>query len=99
MLLVWGLAWAYVRYGAQPQVTWLLYGIKPVIIAVVVQAVWGLLRTAVKGPLLARSVAARRAAVGAVPIAALLGSAAAVSAQAAVVASASLTTLFFVFLK
>ena len=129
MLIVWALAWAYVRYGTQPQAVWLLYGIKPVIIAVVAQAVWGLLRTAVKGPLLAavgvavlalylagvneiallfagglvvllaRSVAARRAAVGVVPIAALLGSAAAVSAQAAMVASASLTTLFFVFLK
>ncbi|MBI2159242.1 MAG: chromate efflux transporter [Candidatus Rokubacteria bacterium] len=53
MLIVWALAWAYVRYGALPQVAWLLYGIKPVIIAVVVQAVWGLLRTAVTGPLLA----------------------------------------------
>src|SRR5207244_5376295 len=45
--------WAYVRYGAQPQVGWLLYGVKPVIIAVVVQAIWALLRTAVKGTLLA----------------------------------------------
>ena len=129
MLIVWGLAWAYVRYGAQPQVTWLLYGIKPVIIAVVVQAVWGLLRTAVKGPLLAvvglavltlylagvneiallfagglvvllaRSVAARRAAVGAAPFAALLGGPGAAIAQSTVTASASLTTLFFTFLK
>jgi len=53
MLIVWALAWAYVRYGAQPQAVWLLYGIKPVIIAVVVQAVWRLLRVAVKGSLLA----------------------------------------------
>ena len=53
MLIVWALAWAYVRYGTQPQVTWLLYGVKPVIIVIVLQAVWGLLRTAVKGPLLA----------------------------------------------
>ncbi len=52
-LIVLGLAWAYVRYGATPEAEWLLYGIKPVIIAVVVQALWGLLRTAVKGPLLA----------------------------------------------
>lgn len=43
------LAWAYVRYGATPQAAWLLYGIKPVIIAVVVQAIWALARTAVKG--------------------------------------------------
>src|SRR5256886_8367291 len=53
MVIVWALAWAYVRYGAQPQVDWLLYGVKPVVIAVVVQAIWGLLRTAVKGTLLA----------------------------------------------
>lgn len=52
MLIVLALAWAYVRYGAQPEVGWLLYGIKPVIIAVVVQAMWGLVRTAVKGALL-----------------------------------------------
>ena len=52
-LIVSGLAWIYVRYGSLPQATWLLYGIKPVIIAVVVQALWGLGKTAVKGPLTA----------------------------------------------
>ncbi len=51
-LITLALAWAYVRYGSTPTAEWLLYGIKPVIIAVVVQALWGLLRTAVKGPLL-----------------------------------------------
>ncbi|RJO66570.1 MAG: chromate efflux transporter [Myxococcales bacterium] len=34
--------WAYVRYGTLPEVGWLLYGVKPVIIAIVVQALWGL---------------------------------------------------------
>src|SRR5213593_985842 len=53
MAIVWALAWAYARYGAQPQVGWLLYGVKPVIIAVVVQAIWGLGRTAARGTLLA----------------------------------------------
>jgi len=53
MLIVLACAWAYVRFGATPQALWLLYGVKPVIIAVVVQALFGLLRTAVKGPLLA----------------------------------------------
>src|SRR2546425_595074 len=53
MAIVWALAWAYARYGAQPQVGWLLYGVKPVIIAVVLQAIWGLGRTAVRGTLLA----------------------------------------------
>ena len=46
-------AWLYVRYGSMPQATWVLYGLKPAIVAVVVQALWGLVRTAVKGPLLA----------------------------------------------
>jgi chromate transporter len=45
------LAWAYVRYGALPQALWLLYGVKPVIIAIVVQALWGFAMKAVKGPL------------------------------------------------
>ncbi|HLH71805.1 MAG TPA: chromate efflux transporter, partial [Chloroflexota bacterium] len=53
MLLVLAFAWAYVRFGSLPQATWLLYGIKPVIIAVIVQALYNLGRTAVKGPLLA----------------------------------------------
>ena len=45
------LAWAYVRYGAVPEVLWLLYGVKPVIIAIVVQALWGFATKAIKGPL------------------------------------------------
>jgi chromate transporter len=45
------LAWAYVRYGSLPEVLWLLYGVKPVIIAIVVQALWGFATKAVKGPL------------------------------------------------
>ena len=53
MLMVLAIAWAYARYGATPQANWLLYGIKPVIVAIIVQALWGLLKTAVKGPLLA----------------------------------------------
>jgi len=48
MLLVLALAWAYARYGSTPQVGALLYGIKPVIIAVIVQAIYALLPTAVK---------------------------------------------------
>jgi chromate transporter len=52
-LIVLALAWAYVQYGTTPTAEWLLYGIKPVIIAVVLQALWGLTKTAVKGPFLA----------------------------------------------
>jgi chromate transporter len=51
--IVLALAWAYVAYGATPTAEWLLYGIKPVIIAIVLQALWGLSKTAIKGPFLA----------------------------------------------
>jgi len=46
MLLVTAFAWAYQHYGATPQAGWLLYGVKPVIIAIIVHALWGLARTA-----------------------------------------------------
>jgi chromate transporter len=52
-LIVLALAWAYVEYGATPAAEWLLYGVKPVIIAVVAQALWGLTKTAVKDAFLA----------------------------------------------
>ena len=41
-------AWLYVRWGTLPQARWLLYGVKPVIIAIVAQALWSLGRSAVK---------------------------------------------------
>ena len=52
MLIVLGCAWAYVRYGKLPQAEALLYGIKPVIIAIVFQALWGFGKTALKNTLL-----------------------------------------------
>jgi chromate transporter len=51
MTITGAMAWAYVRYGTLPEVLWLLYGVKPVIIAIVVQALWGFATKAVKGPL------------------------------------------------
>jgi len=42
------LAWAYVRFGAQPRASALLYGVKPVIIAIVLQALFSLAPKAVK---------------------------------------------------
>jgi chromate transporter len=51
-LITLGLAWAYTRFGSLPEAGWLLYGVKPVIIGVVLQALWGLGRTAVKTRLL-----------------------------------------------
>jgi chromate transporter len=42
------LAWAYVRFGSLPQVAGVLYGIKPVVIAVILQALWRLGAKAIK---------------------------------------------------
>jgi len=53
VLIVLALAWAYVEYGNTPQGDALMYGIKPVIIAIVVQALYRLVPTALKSPLLA----------------------------------------------
>lgn len=53
MLIVLACSWAYVRYGTLPQAEAILYGVKPVIIAVVLQALWALGRTALKTKLLA----------------------------------------------
>src|SRR5574340_867558 len=47
-LLVGAIAWAYVRFGSLPQVAGLLYGVKPVVIAVLAQALWNLRRAALK---------------------------------------------------
>lgn len=49
MSIVLGLAWLYVEYGNLPQVGWALYGVKPAILAVVIQALWTLGKTAIKG--------------------------------------------------
>jgi chromate transporter len=51
--LVTSLAWVYVQYGSLPQVAGLLYGVKPVIIAIILQALWNLGRSAVKTKYLA----------------------------------------------
>jgi chromate transporter len=53
MLIVMALAWAYVRFGTLPTATALLYGVKPVVIAIIAQALWDLGKKAVKGPLTA----------------------------------------------
>src|SRR5512145_2056591 len=48
VFIVSAFAWAYVHFGSLPTVAGLLYGVKPVIIAVVVQAIWGLVKPAMK---------------------------------------------------
>ena len=50
MLMVAGLAWAYTVYGNLPEIAGLLRGIKPVVIAIIVQALAGLGPKAVKTP-------------------------------------------------
>lgn len=48
MLMVTAIAWAYVRFGTLPQFAGLLYGVKPVVIAIILQALWRLGRRALK---------------------------------------------------
>jgi len=48
VLITGFLAWIYVTYGTLPQISPLLYGIKPVVLAIIINAVWGLGKKAVK---------------------------------------------------
>jgi chromate transporter len=50
-LIVLLLAWLYVQYGTTPQLEWLMYGIKPVVIAIIAQALWMLGSKAFKNKL------------------------------------------------
>ena len=46
-LIVAAIAWAYVQYGDTPQLDWLMYGIGPVVIAIIAQALVKLGRSAI----------------------------------------------------
>jgi chromate transporter len=74
-IIVTVLAWAYVTHGARPEATGILYGVKPAIVAVVLQAIYGLQRTAVKSVSLAvlTGVAVVLAALGVHELLILLG--------------------------
>src|SRR3954470_6324686 len=48
MLMTGALGWAYVRFGTRPEAGWLSWGVKPVILAVVAQAMWNLAKVAVR---------------------------------------------------
>src|SRR5579871_5862630 len=48
MVIVLGLAWAYRRYGSTPTGGGVLYGVEPVVVAVVAVALWQLARSALK---------------------------------------------------
>ncbi|MBP8950361.1 MAG: chromate efflux transporter [Candidatus Promineofilum sp.] len=47
-VIVLAIAMLYERYGTTPAAESLLYGIEPVVVAVILQAVWGLGRTAIR---------------------------------------------------
>lgn len=51
MVIVLALSWLYVHYGSTPQATGLLYGIKPVIIAIILHALWEWGKKVFKTPL------------------------------------------------
>jgi len=70
------LAWAYVRYGGLPQIQGVLYGAKPVMVAIIVQAVWNLGKTAFRRwPLTLTGLVCFAAALAGIPpIAVLLAS-------------------------
>lgn len=74
-LIVTAIAWAYVRYGRLPETAAIFYGVKPVIVAVVVQALVDLARQAVKSRLLAvlGIVAVALGGLGVSPLAILFG--------------------------
>jgi chromate transporter len=48
MLMILALSWAYVRYGMLPAAQWILYGINPMVIAIIADALLSLGRTALK---------------------------------------------------
>jgi len=74
-MIVAGLAWVYVTFGQLPPVMGILYGVKPVVIAVVVQAIWRLGRSSLHSPLLVTAVvlAAVLAALGVHELVVLFG--------------------------
>jgi chromate transporter len=51
MCIVLAFAWVYVRYGSLPQAEWLMLGVKPVVIAIIFQALLQLVPKAFKNPL------------------------------------------------
>jgi chromate transporter len=53
MVIVMACAWVYAAFGALPLTQDVLYGVKPVVVAVVFQAIWRLARAAIKTGLLA----------------------------------------------
>ncbi len=57
MAIVLFFAWLYVSYGTLAQAEGLLYGFKPVILAIILHALWRLGKSVIKGPMPAVTVA------------------------------------------
>ena len=53
MLMILALSWAYVRYGTLPAAQWILYGVNPIVISIIADALWSLGRAALKNLALA----------------------------------------------
>jgi chromate transporter len=51
-IIVSAIAWAYARFGSLPQVASVFYAIKPMVVAIVIQALWKLAKTGVRTTLL-----------------------------------------------
>ena len=110
-VIVGALAWGYVRWGTLPAAGWLLTGVKPVVVAVVAQALWGFARGVLRTPRAAvvAAVALGLALLGAGELPLLAGAALAGwlgwwvgrahGAPAAVVDPAAFWPLFGVFAK
>jgi chromate transporter len=47
-LMMCAMAWSYVRYGALPEIAGVLWGVKPVVVVLIAQAVWSLGKTVLK---------------------------------------------------
>jgi chromate transporter len=47
-LIMCAMAWAYVRYGTLAQIAGVLWGVKPVVVVLIAQAVWSLGKTVLK---------------------------------------------------
>jgi chromate transporter len=48
MAMILALAWVYVQFGTLPAVQWVLYGVNPIVIAIIADALWSLGRAAIK---------------------------------------------------
>ncbi len=86
MVIVMAAAWAYVRFGSLPQFEGVMHGIKPVIVAIILQALWRLAPVAIKSGFLALigAIAIMATMLGAGPLTVLFGAGIATAAAASI---------------